>query len=81
MNLATSIKKLSLDQKLYFTLLLDKCMLGDAMINMTADMMLGMAVCPIMMKAIKNVRQSIRVNRILREISDTHHDASLTDEA
>jgi hypothetical protein len=46
-------------------------MLGDAMIIMTAGMILGMAVCPIMMKAIRNVRQSIRVNRILREISDT----------
>jgi hypothetical protein len=45
-------------------------MLGDAVINMTAGMILGMAICPIMMKAIKNVRQSIRVNRILREISD-----------
>ena len=45
-------------------------MLDDAMINMTAGMILGMAICPIMMKAIKNVRQSIRVNRILREISD-----------
>jgi hypothetical protein len=45
-------------------------MLDDAMINMTAGMILGMAICPVMMKAIKNVRQSIRVNRILREISD-----------
>jgi hypothetical protein len=46
-------------------------MIGDTLIDMTAGMILGMAVCPIMMKAIKNVRQSIRVNRILREISDT----------
>jgi len=46
-------------------------MFGDVMMDMTAGMILGMAVCPIMMKAIKNVRQSIRVNRILREISDT----------
>jgi hypothetical protein len=45
-------------------------MLDDAMINMTAGMILGMAICPAMIKAIKNVRQSIRVNRILREISD-----------
>ena len=47
------------------------CMLGETMINMTAGMILGMVVCPIMMKAIKNARQSIRVNRILREICDT----------
>jgi hypothetical protein len=45
-------------------------MLGDILINMTIGMILGMAVCPIMMKAIKSIRQSIRVNRILREISD-----------
>ena len=50
-------------------------MLGDALINMTAGMILGMAVCPIMMKAIKNLRQNIRVNRILREISDTHKES------
>ena len=42
-------------------------MLGDILINMTIGMILGMAVCPIMMKAIKSVRQSIRVNRILRD--------------
>ncbi|HXV88711.1 MAG TPA: hypothetical protein VD710_06420 [Nitrososphaeraceae archaeon] len=50
-------------------------MLGDTMINMIAGMILGMAVCPIMMKAIKNVRQNIRVNRILRDISDTHKES------
>jgi hypothetical protein len=48
-------------------------MLGDAMINMTAGMILGMVVCPIMMKAIKNIRQRIRVDRILREISDNQN--------
>jgi hypothetical protein len=48
-------------------------MLGDAMINMTAGMILGMAVCPIMMKAIKNIRQRMRVDRILREISDNQN--------
>lgn len=63
------------DQNLYFTLFLISYMLGDALINMTAGMILGMAVCPIMMKAIKNLRQNIRVNRILREISDTHRES------
>ena len=33
-------------------------MLSDVMINMTAGMILGMPVCPIMMKAIKNARQT-----------------------
>ena len=50
-------------------------MLSDVMINMTAGMILGMAVCPIMMKAIKDARQNIRVNRILREISDTQKES------
>jgi hypothetical protein len=50
-------------------------MLGDALINMTAGMIVGMAVCPIMMKTIKNIRQNIRVNRILREISETHKES------
>jgi len=45
-------------------------MIIDSMVDMILGMGLGMAVSPIMMKAIKNVRQSIRVNRILREISD-----------
>ncbi len=45
-------------------------MLGDSLINMTLGMILGMAVSPLMMKAIKNMRQSRRVNRILREISE-----------
>ena len=45
-------------------------MLGDSFISMTVGMILGMAVCPFMMKGIKGLRQSIRVNRILREISE-----------
>lgn len=45
-------------------------MMGEAIVNMTAGMVLGMALCPIMMKAIKSIRQSIRVNRILKEILD-----------
>jgi len=45
-------------------------MMGEAFVNMTAGMVLGMALCPIMMKAIKSIRQSIRVNRILKEILD-----------
>jgi hypothetical protein len=42
----------------------------EAIVNMTAGMVLGMALCPIMMKTIKSIRQSIRVNRILRDILD-----------
>jgi hypothetical protein len=52
-------------------------MLADGLINMTAGMIVGMAVCPIMMKTIKNIRQNIRVNRILREISETRYLSSV----
>jgi hypothetical protein len=45
-------------------------MLSDSLFNMTLGMILGMAVCPLMMKAIKSIKQIIRVNRILREISE-----------
>lgn len=45
-------------------------MMGEAIVNMTVGMILGMALCPIMMKAVKSIRQNIRVNRILRDISD-----------
>jgi hypothetical protein len=45
-------------------------MLSDTIINMTLGMILGMAVCPLMMKAIKSFRQRLRVNKILREISE-----------
>ena len=45
-------------------------MFEDSLINMTLGMILGMVVSPLMMKAIKNIRQSRRVNRILRDISE-----------
>mgnify|MGYP003575041727 FL=1 len=45
-------------------------MFGETLIDMTLGMIIGMAVCPLMMKAIKSIRQSMRVNRILREISE-----------
>lgn len=45
-------------------------MIVDSMIDMTLGMVLGMAVSPLMMRAIKNVRQKRRVNRILREVSE-----------
>ena len=47
-------------------------MLGETLFDMTIGMVLGMAVCPVMMKAVKSIRQIIRVNRILREISEIH---------
>jgi len=46
-------------------------MLTDSIINMTIGMIVGMAVSPVMMKGIKSIRQSLRVNRILREIENS----------
>jgi heme exporter protein D len=40
------------------------------MIDMILGMGLGMVVSPLMMKAIKSIRQKRRVNRILHEISE-----------
>jgi hypothetical protein len=45
-------------------------MLIDSMVDMILGMGLGMVISPLMMKAIKNVRQKRKVNRILHEISE-----------
>lgn len=45
-------------------------MLVDSLVNMTLGMILGMAVSPLMMKVFRNVRQTRRVNKILRDISE-----------
>ena len=45
-------------------------MLSNDLIMMSIGMILGMVVSPLMMKAFKSVRQTIRVNRVLREISE-----------
>jgi hypothetical protein len=44
-------------------------MIFDSVMNMTLGMMLGMAVSPLMMKVIRDLRQKYRVNKILRQIS------------
>jgi hypothetical protein len=38
-----------------------------SLIDMTLGMILGMALSPIMMKLIKDFRQRIKVNKILKE--------------
>jgi hypothetical protein len=45
-------------------------MMIDALLDMTIGMILGMVASPIMMKAIKILRQRRKVDRILREISE-----------
>jgi hypothetical protein len=41
-------------------------------IDMTIGMVLGMVASPIMMKAIKAIRQRRKVNRILREAAEVY---------
>jgi len=44
-------------------------MMIDTLLDMTIGMILGMIASPIMMKAIKILRQRRKVDKILREIS------------
>jgi len=45
-------------------------MLISTFIDMLLGMILGMVASPIMMKAIKSIRQKHKVNKILREAAD-----------
>lgn len=45
-------------------------MLISTIIDMLLGMILGMIASPIMMKAIKSIRQKRKVNKILREAAD-----------
>ncbi|MGH9952596.1 MAG: hypothetical protein ACRD5J_13300 [Nitrososphaeraceae archaeon] len=42
----------------------------SAMIDMLLGMILGMIATPIMMKALKSLRQRLKVNKLLREAAD-----------
>jgi hypothetical protein len=44
-------------------------MMFDALLDMTIGMTLGMIASPVMMKAVKIIRQRRKVDKILREIS------------
>ena len=48
----------------------DPLMMIDTLLDMTIGMILGMVASPIMMKAIKILRQTRKVDKILREISE-----------
>jgi hypothetical protein len=52
-------------------------MMLDMLLDMTMGMILGMAASPLMMKAIKAVRQRRRVSKILREISELQKNGEL----
>ncbi len=52
-------------------------MMLDMLLDMTMGMILGMTASPLMMKAIKAVRQRRRVSKILREISELQKNGEL----
>jgi hypothetical protein len=52
-------------------------MMLDMLLDMTMGMILGMAASPLMMKAIKAVKQRRRVSKILREISELQKNGEL----
>ena len=45
-------------------------MLIDAMIDMILGMGLGMVASPLMMRALKTMRQKRRIDRILQEVAE-----------
>ena len=67
-------------------LVADRLNNGDCMIQTKADMyfdmiigmVLGMVASPLMMKAIKSIKQKRRVSRMLHEISDLQKNGKLS---
>ena len=51
---------------------------ADMYFDMIIGMVLGMAVSPLMMKAIKSIKQRRRVSRMLHEISDLQKNGKLS---
>jgi uncharacterized membrane-anchored protein YhcB (DUF1043 family) len=50
----------------------------DMIIGMVLGMVLGMVASPLMMKAIKSIKQRRRVSRMLHEISDLQKNGKLS---
>jgi hypothetical protein len=51
---------------------------ADMYFDMIIGMVLGMAASPLMMKAIKSIKQRRRVSRMLHEISDLQKNGKLS---
>jgi len=51
------------------------------MIDMLLGMILGMIASPVMMKAIKSMRQKRKVNRLLREAADQQERSNNDDQS
>jgi hypothetical protein len=52
-------------------------MIVDMLFDMTIGMILGMAASPLMMKAIRVIKQRRKVSRMLREISELQKNGEL----
>ena len=52
-------------------------MMVDMLFDMTIGMILGMAASPLMMKAIRVIKQRRKVSRMLREISELQKNGEL----
>jgi hypothetical protein len=52
-------------------------MMFDMLLDMTIGMILGMAASPLMMKAIKTIRQKRRISKMLNEISELKKNGEL----
>jgi hypothetical protein len=61
-----------------------EALLGLMMVNMFFDMTIGMALgmvaSPLMMKAIKSIRQRRKVSRMLREVAELQKLGQLSEE-
>lgn len=51
---------------------------ADMYFDMTIGMVLGMVASPLMMKAIRSIKQRRRVSRMLHEISDLQKNGKLS---
>jgi hypothetical protein len=51
---------------------------ADMYFDMIIGMVLGMVASPLMMKAIRSIKQRRRVSRMLHEISDLHKNGKLS---
>jgi hypothetical protein len=52
-------------------------MMVDTLFDMTIGMILGMAASPLMMKAIRIIKQRRKLSRMLREISELQKNGEL----
>jgi hypothetical protein len=52
-------------------------MMFDMLLDMTIGMILGMAASPLMMRAVKTIRQKRKISKMLNEISELKKNGEL----